>query len=90
MALKKCPCCQGEAEYSDLIVQKRRMWQIYCGNCGLSTEFDESKLFCKRRWHNRLESARMKMWVTALSSALPFIGITLFVTGIFIGIAIAQ
>ncbi len=85
MKLERCPCCKGRAYYADMDIRGFRMWQVTCEQCGLSTEYDEDREFCKDRWNLRQEKASLKMWVTALGALAPFLVVTSFLAGSLVG-----
>ncbi|WP_257281630.1 MULTISPECIES: Lar family restriction alleviation protein [unclassified Endozoicomonas] len=86
MKLEKCPCCLGEAELARMMVGDTEMWQVTCSSCGLSTELDDDQTFSAERWNLRLERSKLKMWVTLLASLLPFLVVTAFLGGSFMGL----
>ncbi len=85
-----CPCCRGEAIYADMLIGKDVMWQVSCTACGLSSELDEDKSYTAERWNKRLESARLKMWVTTLGSAMPAVFVLAFLLGSLMGMNLAS
>ncbi|WP_062260085.1 Lar family restriction alleviation protein [Endozoicomonas arenosclerae] len=86
MKLEKCPCCLGEAELAELAVGNSEMWQVTCTSCGLSSELDDDKVFSAERWNKRLERSRLKMWVTLLAAFIPFLVVSAFLAGSFLGL----
>ncbi len=90
MLIKPCPCCRGEAIYADLKVGDAIMWQVSCTACGLSSELDEDKLYTAEHWNSRLEQARLKMWVTVLTTLLPATAIICFLLGVLLGINLGR
>ena len=86
MKLEPCPCCLGEAGLADVKVDSIKMWQIYCAECGLSSELDEDKKYCVEQWNRRQQNYRLKLWLTGLAAMLPFIAIMAFLTGSYLGL----
>lgn len=87
MKLDTCPCCKGSAYFADIQVGDMKMWQVTCEQCGLSTEYDDDKMFCKDRWNLRLERSKLKMWVTTLTALLPVLTIACFLVGYLAGLS---
>ncbi|MDD7805872.1 MAG: hypothetical protein PUP46_10025 [Endozoicomonas sp. (ex Botrylloides leachii)] len=85
MKMNPCPCCKGRAYFADIQVGGLKMWQVTCEQCGLSTEYDDDKFFCRDRWNLRQENSSLKMWVTTLAILLPFFSITCFLFGYLAG-----
>ena len=85
-SLLPCPCCNGKAELSDMMVSNTQMWQVHCSVCGLASELDDDREFSIQLWNRRLEVTRLKMWLTLSLSALPLIAIVFFLIGSFAGL----
>ncbi|WP_263081377.1 hypothetical protein [Endozoicomonas sp. Mp262] len=81
MKLESCPCCGGKAYFADITANELRMWQVTCEQCGLSTEYDEDRAYCRDRWNLRQEKARLKTWLTALAALVPFFAVASFFAG---------
>ena len=81
MRLKPCPCCKSRAYYADIQLKGSKMWQVTCEACGLSTEYDDDRAFCRDRWNLREEYRHVKMWTTLLSALLPVVAVTAFFVG---------
>jgi len=90
MALKSCPCCQGEAIYADLKVGDSLMWQVSCTGCGLSSELDEDKLYTTKRWNTRRETASKRMWITTLAMVVPALSVIFFLLGTLFGVHLSD
>ena len=85
MKLERCPCCKGRAYFADIQVGDLRMWQVTCEQCGLSTEYDDDRTFCRDRWNLRQEKNSLKMWVTTLGALIPFLAVVFFLVGNLVG-----
>ncbi|MCK5892805.1 MAG: hypothetical protein KAG53_00010 [Endozoicomonadaceae bacterium] len=83
--LRKCPCCQSEAEFVDIPVSNSLLWQVSCRHCGLSSELDNDRIVCLRQWNRREREDHLKVklfFVTTGGALLSVIG---FVLGIALG-----
>ncbi|UYM18300.1 Lar family restriction alleviation protein [Endozoicomonas euniceicola] len=86
--LKSCPCCRGKAEISDMVVSGTQMWQVHCNRCGLSSELDDDMAFSVQCWNRRLESERLRMWLTLSATAVPLATVLAFLAGSYLGISL--
>lgn len=86
--LRPCPCCKGKAELSDMVVAGIQMWQVHCNICGLASEPDDDKEFSIQLWNRRLETEKLRMWLTMSLSMLPFVAILFFLLGNFTGLSL--
>ncbi|MDP0561117.1 MAG: hypothetical protein QS721_01765 [Candidatus Endonucleobacter sp. (ex Gigantidas childressi)] len=88
MKLQCCPCCKGRAYFADILVGDLRMWQVTCELCGLSTEYDDDRVFCRDRWNLRQEKNSLTVWVTGLGVLSPLLAAVFFLLGNLVGVGI--
>lgn len=84
--LRKCPCCQSEAEFVDIPVSNSLLWQVSCRHCGLSTEMDEDRILCLRQWNRREREDHLKVMLFIITAGGTMLGVTAFIIGILLGV----
>jgi len=86
--LKKCPCCQNNAEWVEVKTQDIQLWQLACNACGLATHMNEKKITCYEQWNTRVSNDRTKIgWALVLLLSL-LISIVTFVLGLSLGMGL--
>ena len=84
--LRKCPCCQSEAEFVDVPVSGSLLWQVTCRRCGLSTELDDDRMLCLKQWNRREREDHLKMVLLSLTIGSAFLAVIGFVIGMLLGL----
>ena len=84
--LRKCPCCQSEAEFVDIPVSGSLLWQVTCSHCGLSTDLDDDRMLCLEQWNRREQEDRLRMMLLSLAIGGAFLALITFVIGILLGL----
>lgn len=69
-----------------MVVSDVQMWQVHCTRCGLSSELDDDLEFTVQCWNRRLESEKLKMWLTLSASAIPLVAVIAFLLGSYFGL----
>lgn len=85
--LRKCPCCQSQAEFVDVPVSSNSLlWQVTCNRCGLSTELDDDRQHCLIQWNRREREDHLKLVLVTLTVGGALLSAASFVIGILMGI----
>ena len=84
--LKKCPCCNQNAEWVEINTQTGSLWQIACQQCDIASCIDDDRFFCLSQWNKRKQENTLKTVITYLTITAPLFLMIGFSLGFFLGL----
>ncbi len=84
--LKKCPCCNGGAEFIEIKTKQKTLWQIACKCCDIASCIDDDRFFCLSQWNKRAHVHTLGSVIIGLTCLAPVLIVFGFFLGFMLGI----